>query len=88
LIYTSFLTGDYESQKILDRYNTDSKEHKCQPRLLYPAKISITIDEEAKVLHYKAKFIYYLSTNLALQRIIKGKLQHKDRNYALEKARK
>jgi hypothetical protein len=28
------------------------------------------------------------SMNPALQRIIKGKLQHKERNYALEKARK
>jgi hypothetical protein len=24
------------------------REHKCQPRLLYPAKLSITIDEETK----------------------------------------
>jgi hypothetical protein len=34
------------------------------------------------------KFTQYLSTNPALQRIIKGKPQNKDRNYALEKARK
>jgi hypothetical protein len=46
-------------------------EHKCQHRLLYPAKLSITIDGETKVFHNKTKF--YLSTNLALQRIIKGK---------------
>jgi hypothetical protein len=34
------------------RYWTDVieilREHKCQPRLLYPAKLSITIDEETK----------------------------------------
>jgi hypothetical protein len=30
----------------------------------------------------------YLSMNPALQSIIKGKLHHKDGNYALEKARK
>jgi hypothetical protein len=35
--------------------------------------------------HDKTKFIQYLSTNPALQRIIIGKHQHKDRNYALEK---
>jgi hypothetical protein len=64
------------------------KEHKCQPRLLYPAKLSITIDGENKIFHDKTKFTQYLSTNLALQRIVKGKLQLKDRNYALEKARK
>jgi hypothetical protein len=56
------------------------REHKCQPRLLYPAKFSITIDGETKVFHDKTKFTHYLSTNSALQRIIKGKHQHKDRN--------
>jgi hypothetical protein len=32
------------------------REHKCQPRLLYPAKLSITIDGEAKVFHDRTKF--------------------------------
>jgi len=49
------------------------REHKCQPRLLYPAKLSITIDGETKVLHDKTKFTQYLSMNPALQRIITGK---------------
>ena len=53
-----------------------------------PKKISITIDEETKVFHDKTKFIQYLSTNPALERIIMGKHQHKDGNYTLEKARK
>jgi hypothetical protein len=60
----------------------------CQPRLLYPAKPSINIVEKPKVFHDKTKFTQYLSTNPALHRIIKGKLQHKEVNYALEKARK
>jgi hypothetical protein len=46
------------------------REHKCQPRLLYPAKLSINIDEETKVFHDKTKFTQYLSMNPALQRII------------------
>jgi hypothetical protein len=29
------------------------REHKCQPRLLYPAKLSITVDGETKVFHDK-----------------------------------
>jgi hypothetical protein len=29
------------------------REHKCQPRLLYPAKLSITIGGETKVFHDK-----------------------------------
>jgi hypothetical protein len=64
------------------------REHKCQPRLLYPAKHLITIDRETKVFHDKIKSTQYLSTNPAFQRIIMGKHQHKDRNYALEKGRK
>jgi uncharacterized coiled-coil protein SlyX len=64
------------------------REHKCQPRTLYPAKLSITTDGETKAFHDKTKFTQYLSMNPALQRIIKGKLQHKEGNYSLEKARK
>jgi hypothetical protein len=64
------------------------KEHKCKPRLLYPAKLSITIDGGTKIFDDKNKFTQYLSTNPALQRIINGKLQHKEGNYTLEIARK
>ena len=63
------------------------REHKCQPRLLYPAKLSINIDGEIKIFHDKTKFTQYLYTNPALQRIIVGKLQYKEGNYTLEKAR-
>jgi hypothetical protein len=53
------------------------REHKCQPRLLYPAKLSITIDGVIKIFHDKNKFTHYFTTNPALQRIIDGELQHK-----------
>jgi hypothetical protein len=49
------------------------REHKCQPRPLYQAKLTITIDGETKVFHNKTKFTHYLSTNPALQRIITEK---------------
>jgi hypothetical protein len=64
------------------------RKHKCQPRLLCPAKLSITIDRETKIFNDKSKFTQYLSANPALQRIINGKLQHKEGNYSLEIARK
>jgi hypothetical protein len=51
------------------------REHKCQPRLLYPAKLSITIDGETKLFHDKTKFTHYLSKNPALQRIVTEKNQ-------------
>jgi hypothetical protein len=62
------------------------KEHRYQ--LLYPGKLSIIIDGDMKVFYDKTKFTQYLSMNPALQQIIKGKHQHKDGNYTLEKARK
>jgi hypothetical protein len=43
------------------------REHKCQPRLLYLSKLSLTIDTENKIFHEKTKFTHYLSTNPALQ---------------------
>jgi hypothetical protein len=64
------------------------REHKCQSRPLYPAKLSITIVVKTKVFYDKTKSTQYLSMYPALQRIITGKHQHKDRNYTLEKARK
>jgi hypothetical protein len=63
------------------------RERKCQSRLLYLAKLSITINGEMKIFHDKTKFTQYLSTNPALQRIIKGRLQHMEDNYALENTR-
>jgi hypothetical protein len=64
------------------------RKHKCQPRLLYPAKLSITIDGETKVYYDKIKFKRYLFTNPDLQRILIGKHQQNKGNYALEKERK
>ena len=54
------------------------REYKWQPRLLYRIKLSITIDGETKVFYGKIKFTQYISTNPALQRIVKGKLQQKE----------
>jgi hypothetical protein len=38
------------------------------------------MDGETKIFHDKNKFTQYLSTNPALQMIIKGKLQYKKGN--------
>jgi hypothetical protein len=51
------------------------REHKCQPRILYPAKLPITLDGETKVFQDRTKFTHYLSTNPALQRILTEKNQ-------------
>ena len=41
------------------------KEHECQPRLLYLAKLSITISGVNRIFHEKTRFKQYLYTNLA-----------------------
>jgi hypothetical protein len=63
------------------------REHKCQPILLYAAKLSIIIDGETKIILDKTKLKQYLSTNPALQKTLEGKLQHKEGTYTKEKAR-
>ena len=63
------------------------REQKYQPYILYTAKLSITIDGETKVFNHKIKFKHYPSTNLTLQRIIEGKVQHKKGNYTQGKAK-
>ena len=85
-ITTDFAPETMEARTSWKNVIETLREHKCQPRLLYPAKLSIAMDGETKVLHDKTKFTHYVSTNPALQRIIKGKQQHKDRNYTPEKA--
>jgi hypothetical protein len=49
---------------------------------------SVTIDGNTNIFHDQNKFKQYLYTNPAHQRIINGKLQPKEGNYSLEKARK
>jgi hypothetical protein len=71
----------------LREHKKKKRKKESQSRLLYPAKLSITIERETKIFHDKTKFTQYLSTNTVLLRIIDQKLQHKKGNYTLEKAR-
>jgi hypothetical protein len=87
-ITSDFLTETMKARRSWTDVIKTLREHKCQPRLLYPAKLSISIDGENKIFHDKTKFTQHLFTNPALQKIINGKLQHKEGNYILEKARK
>ena len=68
------LTRDSGRQNILVRCYKDPKTTKKPSSLLYPEKLSITINGETKVFHDKNKFTQYLSMNLAFQGILMGKL--------------
>jgi hypothetical protein len=60
------------------------RQHKCQPRVLYPAKLSITIHGETKVFHGKTKFTRYISMNPALPWITEKKRKKKKNNTRTE----
>jgi hypothetical protein len=62
------------------------KRHRCQSRLLYPTKHSIAFQKEQDIQD-KTKFKQHLSSIQALQRIVEGKLQHKEGNYTQENTR-
>ena len=60
------ITPDFSTETLKEdpgkmSYRTQClREHKCQPRQLYPAKLSSIIDGEAKISHDKTKFKQYL----------------------------
>ena len=72
-IIPDFSTETMKTRRSLTDIMQTLREHKCQPRLLYPAKFSITIDGETKIFQDKTKLTHCLTTNPALQRIIGGK---------------
>ena len=53
-------------------------DHRCKPRLLYQAKLSITIDGQNRIFHDRTRFSEYLATNPALHKVLEWKLQPKD----------
>jgi hypothetical protein len=55
------------------------REHKCQPAgATILSRTPINIEGETKIFQDKTKFKQYVSSNPALQRILEGKLQHKE----------
>ena len=87
------ITPDFSPETMKDRRSwTDIiqilSEHKCQPRLLYPAKLSITIDGENKVFHDKKQIHTLAFRESNPSKYNKRKKKYKDRNHTLQKARK
>jgi hypothetical protein len=51
------------------------RDHRCQARLPYPENISVTVDRERVIFHYKNQIKQYLPTDPVLQKALEGKLQ-------------
>jgi hypothetical protein len=47
-------------------------ENICNPRILYPAKLSFKIDGAIKICHNKQKLKQYMTTKPPLQKILQG----------------
>lgn len=59
-IAPDFLTETLKVRRAWLKVKQTLREHKCQTRLLYPAKHSISIDGETKICQDKTKFKHYL----------------------------
>jgi hypothetical protein len=71
------ITADFSTQTLRKRRSWIDvihvlKESNCQPRLVYPAKLSFLIEGEIKIFHNKEKFKEFATNKLALQKIFKG----------------
>ena len=86
------ITPDFSTETMKDkRAWTDImqtlREQRCQSKLLYPTKLSITIDEETKIFQDKTKLIQYLTTKSTTTHY-RWKTQCNKGNYILVKSRK
>jgi hypothetical protein len=66
-ITPNFSTETLKARRSLTEVMQTLRELKCQYRLLYPEKLSITIDGEIKIFNNKINFKQYLSANPVLQ---------------------
>jgi hypothetical protein len=69
-ITQDFSTETMKARKAWSEVMQTLREHKCQPRLLYQAKLLINIDGEPKYSRKKTKPKQYLSTNPGQHRIL------------------
>jgi hypothetical protein len=63
-----FLNSNSKCKKVIKRCK---KESSCQPRLVYPAKLSFLIKGEIKTFHNKKKVNEFVTTKPILQKILK-----------------
>lgn len=86
--YTRLLNRDYESQKRLVRGHADSKRTQMPAQPTIPSKTLNQHRWRKQNITGKTKFKQYLlcvSINLSLQKILEGKLQHKEGTYTKRK---
>ncbi|KAL6037201.1 hypothetical protein STEG23_016771 [Scotinomys teguina] len=83
------ITSDFSMETLQARRSWSDviqilRDNGCQSRIIYPSKLSITIDGVSKTFQDKTRFEQYLSTNQALQKALEGRLQPKETRYTHE----
>uniref|UniRef100_A0A5F9D1G6 L1 transposable element RRM domain-containing protein n=1 Tax=Oryctolagus cuniculus TaxID=9986 RepID=A0A5F9D1G6_RABIT len=73
------LTADFSSETLQARREWRDiaqvlRENNCQPRILYPAKLSFVNEGEIKTFHSKQKLKEFVATRPALQKMLKDVL--------------
>uniref|UniRef100_A0A5F9D8F6 L1 transposable element RRM domain-containing protein n=1 Tax=Oryctolagus cuniculus TaxID=9986 RepID=A0A5F9D8F6_RABIT len=73
------LTADFSSETLQARREwrdiaQELREKNCQPRILYPAKLSFVNEGEIKTFHSKQKLKEFVTTRPALQKMLKDVL--------------
>jgi hypothetical protein len=71
------ITADFSTQALNAKWSWKDtiqalKESNCQPRLVYPAKLSFLIKGETETFHNKEELKEFATTKPALQEIFKG----------------
>jgi hypothetical protein len=63
--------------KVMKRQTSDLRENNCQPRLVFPAKLSFLIERETKTFH-REKLKEFMTTKQTLLKILKVLLHTED----------
>ena len=76
------ISADFSAQTLKARKAWNNifqtlKEHSCQPRILYPEKLTFRFEDEIKSFHDKQKFKEFTNRKPALQNIL-NKIFHEE----------
>jgi hypothetical protein len=61
-----FSTETLKTRRAQNNVSYFLKENNCQPRILYPEKLSLIIEEEIETFHYEQKLKQFIATKSAL----------------------
>lgn len=87
-ITTDFSTQTMKARRTRSKAFPVLKDNRCQPRLLYPAKMSIIIEGERKSFHDINKLKEYMSGKPTLQRILEAIQRTEERSNQPQAPRK